>query len=83
VLPRAHARASRGRSAALFESGAADGFNVMPPVFPSGLERFVDHVVPILQKRGLSRADYEGTSTAAWARPDNANQARARRSGAG
>ena len=30
--------------------GAADGFNIMPPVLPSGLEAFVDHVVPILQR---------------------------------
>src|SRR5690606_37156749 len=31
-----------------FESGAADGFNVMPRLLPSGLEAFVEHVVPIL-----------------------------------
>ncbi|XYH98640.1 LLM class flavin-dependent oxidoreductase [Sorangium sp. So ce1128] len=43
-----------------WEQGAADGFNVMPPVLPSGLEAFVDHVVPILQKRGLFRTEYEG-----------------------
>jgi alkanesulfonate monooxygenase SsuD/methylene tetrahydromethanopterin reductase-like flavin-dependent oxidoreductase (luciferase family) len=42
-----------------FTSGAADGFNVMPAVLPSGLEAFVDHVVPILQRRGLFREDYE------------------------
>jgi alkanesulfonate monooxygenase SsuD/methylene tetrahydromethanopterin reductase-like flavin-dependent oxidoreductase (luciferase family) len=39
---------------------AADGFNVMPPVLPSGLEAFVDEVVPILQKRRLFRLDYSG-----------------------
>lgn len=43
-------------------SGAADGFNVMPAVLPSGLEAFVDHVVPILQQRGLFREDYSGTT---------------------
>jgi FMN-dependent oxidoreductase (nitrilotriacetate monooxygenase family) len=43
-----------------FESGAADGFNIMPPVLPSGLEAFVDHVVPILQGRGLFRTEYTG-----------------------
>ncbi|SHF96289.1 FMN-dependent oxidoreductase, nitrilotriacetate monooxygenase family [Kaistia soli DSM 19436] len=43
-----------------FENGAADGFNVMPPYFPAGLDDFVDLVVPILQDRGLFRADYEG-----------------------
>ncbi|HEY0125058.1 MAG TPA: LLM class flavin-dependent oxidoreductase [Rhizobium sp.] len=43
-----------------FVSGAADGFNIMSDIYPSGLEAFVDHVVPILQKRGLFRSDYEG-----------------------
>ncbi|WP_437327014.1 LLM class flavin-dependent oxidoreductase [Sorangium sp. So ce381] len=43
-----------------WEQGAADGFNVMPPVLPSGLEAFVKHVVPILQKRGLFRTEYAG-----------------------
>ncbi|MGW3132799.1 LLM class flavin-dependent oxidoreductase [Streptomyces sp. NPDC001076] len=41
-----------------FTRGAADGFNIMPPVLPSGLETFVDHVVPILRARGLLRTDY-------------------------
>ncbi|MER6082362.1 LLM class flavin-dependent oxidoreductase [Streptomyces sp. NPDC001833] len=41
-----------------FTQGAADGFNIMPPVLPSGLETFVDHVVPILRARGLLRTDY-------------------------
>nr|WP_296769352.1 LLM class flavin-dependent oxidoreductase [Rhodococcus sp. (in: high G+C Gram-positive bacteria)] len=41
-----------------FRSGAADGFNIMPPILPSGLEIFVDHVVPILQQRGLFRTEY-------------------------
>jgi FMN-dependent oxidoreductase (nitrilotriacetate monooxygenase family) len=45
-----------------FEHGAADGFNIMAPVLPSGLERFVDHVVPILQHRGLFRTEYTGTT---------------------
>jgi len=45
-----------------WEQGAADGFNVMPAVLPSGLEKFVDQVVPILQKRGLFRVDYESTT---------------------
>lgn len=42
-----------------FDNGAADGFNIMPPYLPGGLEDFVDRVVPILQERGLFRADYE------------------------
>ncbi len=45
-----------------FVSGAADGFNVMPAWMPSGFSDFVDLVVPILQKRGLFRYDYEGTT---------------------
>ncbi len=43
-----------------FTSGAADGFNIMPPVLPRGLTDFVDHVVPILQRRGLFRTEYTG-----------------------
>jgi FMN-dependent oxidoreductase (nitrilotriacetate monooxygenase family) len=45
---------------AWFKAGAADGFNLMPDVFPSGLEAFIDTVVPILQRRGLFRTDYNG-----------------------
>ena len=45
-----------------FETGAADGFNIMPPVLPGGLEDFVDLVVPELQSRGLFRTSYEGTT---------------------
>jgi len=45
-----------------YQEGAADGFNIMPPVLPSGLLAFVDHVVPILQQRGLFRAEYEGST---------------------
>ncbi|MDH2413085.1 LLM class flavin-dependent oxidoreductase [Nocardioides sp. CER19] len=43
-----------------FENGAADGFNVMPPLYPQLLEAFVDKVVPILQERGLFRTEYTG-----------------------
>ncbi|WP_216914014.1 LLM class flavin-dependent oxidoreductase [Nocardia noduli] len=45
-----------------FARGAADGFNIMPAVLPSGLERFVDQVVPILQERGLFRTEYTETT---------------------
>jgi FMN-dependent oxidoreductase (nitrilotriacetate monooxygenase family) len=45
-----------------FRNGAADGFNVMPPYFPGGLTDFVDLVVPLLQERGLFRADYTGAT---------------------
>jgi FMN-dependent oxidoreductase (nitrilotriacetate monooxygenase family) len=43
-----------------FAAGAADGFNVMAPLFPSGLEDFVTMVIPELQRRGLFRNEYEG-----------------------
>ncbi|MBN9087048.1 MAG: LLM class flavin-dependent oxidoreductase [Reyranella sp.] len=43
-----------------FAEGAADGFNVMPPVLPAMLDVFVAEVIPILQKRGLFRTEYEG-----------------------
>lgn len=43
-----------------FTTGAADGFNVMPPFHPGGFDAFVEHVVPILQQRGLFRTEYEG-----------------------
>ena len=45
-----------------FDGVAADGFNIMPPVLPSGLETFVDQVVPILQERGLFRTEYTGST---------------------
>ena len=41
---------------------AADGFNLIPPALPSSLAAFVDAVVPELQRRGLFRAEYEGTT---------------------
>jgi len=45
-----------------FLENACDGFNLLPPTFPTGLDDFVDGVVPILQQRGLYRTDYvEGT----------------------
>ncbi|MEU5110334.1 LLM class flavin-dependent oxidoreductase [Streptomyces longwoodensis] len=46
-----------------FTQGAADGFNIMPPVLPSGLELFVDHVVPLLRARGLLRTAYGPRTT--------------------
>jgi FMN-dependent oxidoreductase (nitrilotriacetate monooxygenase family) len=45
-----------------FEFGAADGFVVMAPYLPVALELFVDEVVPILQRRGLFRTEYEAVS---------------------
>jgi alkanesulfonate monooxygenase len=43
----------------LVERGS-DGFNVMFPFLPAGLDDFVDHVVPELQRRGIFRREYEG-----------------------
>ena len=46
---------------AWFKAGAADGFNLMPPVMPWMLDVFVEEVVPLLQRRGLFRECYKGT----------------------
>ena len=46
-----------------FRQGAADGFNIMPAVLPSGLDAFVDHVVPLLRARGLLRTGYGPRTT--------------------
>jgi alkanesulfonate monooxygenase len=45
----------------LSEEGS-DGFNVMFPWVPGGLEEMVDQVVPVLQRRGLFRQDYTGVT---------------------
>lgn len=45
-----------------FENEAADGFNVLPPSTPTGLNDFVEFIVPELQRRGLFRTEYEGTT---------------------
>jgi FMN-dependent oxidoreductase (nitrilotriacetate monooxygenase family) len=45
-----------------FADGAADGFNVMPPLLPGMLEAFAGEVVPLLQRRGLFRTEYAGTT---------------------
>ena len=45
-----------------FEGSGADGFNVMPAMMPNGLRDFVELVVPELQRRGLFRRAYEGST---------------------
>jgi FMN-dependent oxidoreductase (nitrilotriacetate monooxygenase family) len=45
-----------------FNDGAADGFNIMPPLLPSMLDVFSAEVIPILQRRGLFRTAYAGTT---------------------
>jgi alkanesulfonate monooxygenase SsuD/methylene tetrahydromethanopterin reductase-like flavin-dependent oxidoreductase (luciferase family) len=44
------------------DEGACDGFNIMPAYFQDEFELFVDQVIPLLQRRGLYRTDYEGTT---------------------
>jgi alkanesulfonate monooxygenase SsuD/methylene tetrahydromethanopterin reductase-like flavin-dependent oxidoreductase (luciferase family) len=44
-----------------FENGAADGF-ILGVGIAESLDAFIDHVVPILQKRGLFRSEYEHTT---------------------
>jgi hypothetical protein len=48
-----------------FDEYGCDGFNVMPPVLPvlpGDLDEFVDQAVPILQRRGLFREEYAGST---------------------
>jgi len=45
-----------------FTDGAADGFNIMPPLLPLQLDVFSAEVIPILQRRGLFRREYEGAT---------------------
>jgi len=44
------------------ETNACDGFNIMFPYLPGGLDDFVDKVVPELQRRGIFRSEYEGVT---------------------
>ena len=45
-----------------FRGGACDGFNVMPLTFPAGLMDIVEKLLPELQRRGLFRREYEGST---------------------
>src|SRR5580700_9558148 len=42
--------------------GACDGFTLQPTTLPGSLGQFTDHVVPLLQKRGLHRTEYTATT---------------------
>jgi FMN-dependent oxidoreductase (nitrilotriacetate monooxygenase family) len=44
------------------QTDASDGFILVPHITPGGLDEFADTVVPLLQERGLFRADYAGTT---------------------
>ncbi len=46
----------------LVQADASDGFILVPHITPTGLDLFVDRVVPLLQERGVFRADYTGTT---------------------
>ena len=46
----------------LVQADASDGFILVPHITPTGLDPFVDRVVPLLQERGVFRADYAGTT---------------------
>jgi FMN-dependent oxidoreductase (nitrilotriacetate monooxygenase family) len=46
----------------LVQADASDGFILVPHITPGGLDEFAGTVVPILQERGVFRADYEGTT---------------------
>jgi alkanesulfonate monooxygenase len=41
-------------------AGACDGFMLALPYLPGGLTDFIAEVLPILRRRGLFRAAYEG-----------------------
>jgi len=44
------------------QGDGSDGFIVGSHLVPTGLDEFVDKVVPLLQERGSLRADYTGTT---------------------
>ncbi|AHK34493.1 FMN-dependent monooxygenase [Rhodococcus sp. ACS1] len=46
----------------LFESGACDGFVIMPTTFPGSHEQFCRSVVPELQRRGVFRKEYSAST---------------------
>jgi alkanesulfonate monooxygenase len=43
-----------------FRKDGCDGFNLMPPFLPGGLDDFIELVLPELRRRGLFRTEYEG-----------------------
>jgi len=45
-----------------FVGEGCDGFNMLPALLPSSINEFVDQVVPELQRRGLFRTAYEGST---------------------
>lgn len=47
---------------ACFQAHGADGFNIMPPTLPGGLDDFIELVLPELRRRGLFREEYEAAT---------------------
>ncbi len=61
------------------EGGAADGFMLLSPVLPTGLNDFVDEVIPVLQERGLYRTAYEDSTlrgNLGISKPENRHQSK-------
>src|SRR5262249_17858780 len=66
---------------AWLEAGAADGFMISGAVLPDGLVDFIDHVLPILQERGLLRPEYDADplrGTRGLPKPKNRSAIKAR-----
>jgi FMN-dependent oxidoreductase (nitrilotriacetate monooxygenase family) len=51
-------------------AGASDGFTLQPTTLPGSLAAFIDHVVPLLQARGLHRTEYSATTLRGHLRDD-------------
>ena len=56
------ARTVAGKMERFVEDRVCDGFILVPHITPGGLDRFADEVVPLLQERGVFRAEYEGAT---------------------
>jgi FMN-dependent oxidoreductase (nitrilotriacetate monooxygenase family) len=44
------------------QADASDGYILVPHITPGGLDEFADTVVPLLQERGVFRAEYQGST---------------------
>ena len=60
AVVRRHARDDRRPDGGMADERGCDGFNIMFPYLPAGLDDFVDKVVPELQRREIFRREYEG-----------------------
>ena len=64
-----HAEADRRHAGGMVRAGLADGFMILPAYFPGAFDDFVDLVVPELQRRGLFRTEYAGSTLREHLRP--------------